>query len=231
MKPLPHILLILTVLLALTAANGRAETLLFEDFEYDLSAWIGQYGVADHNGVIVDDPLQGSINGALAFDNVAGGGDLFSLAGLTLYNPSGQYILAFDYLGDPTLGGLADDLGGFIGYSTNDYAGTNYWLAGTKEDYATSASAFQHLIDDGSWQHYIIPFTAPAAITLMIEDFAGSGPPSGWAIPGDALFDNVLLTDASGPSPVPEPSTLLLMLCGMIGFYAACKARPRAEEG
>ena len=50
-------------------------------------------------------------------------------------------------------------------------------------------------------------------IHLMLEDFSGSGD-----IAGDVYFDNILLTDSNGSSPVPEPASMLLFGMGILGF-------------
>ena len=171
-------------------------TLFFEDFETDLSNWTGKSG-GSHNGIIVSDPLE--TDHALAFTALNWGGDIFTQDVFT--SPTGEYILSFDYLGMCN----SSDCGGFIGYSYG-LPDTHVWLGGTGGPYPDL------LPDTGQWEHVTISFTAGSDIHLMLEDWVGSG-----GIAGDAYFDNILLTDGSGPSPVPEPSTLLLLGSGLLG--------------
>ena len=41
----------------LITVNAQAETLFFDNFEGDLSAWTGKYSGTYHTGVIVPDPV------------------------------------------------------------------------------------------------------------------------------------------------------------------------------
>ena len=179
-----------------------AETLFFENFENDLSAWYGQGG-GSYSAAIVNDPLE--TDHAVNFNQLIGGGDIFTQN--EFLSSNGQYILSFDYLG------LAQDNShGYIGYSQGT-PGNHSWLSGN-----------YILPSDGQWHHMIFEFTVGentttinnvvhnvniyndvpninAPIRIMIEDFTGNT--------GDALFDNILLTDSDGATGIPEPGSLL----------------------
>lgn len=187
--------LIATVLLpaTLTAAIPGFS----EDFESGLSQWTGRAG-GSHSGQIVADPLASGNGGVLNFTSLAGGGDIFASSALSL---SGPIEISFDYLGLPALGGVPDDLGGFLGiaYSLNPTAdGVDiFWYAGS-QNYPGLAV---NLVDDGHWHRYSFQLDASALppFHLILEDFSGSG-----GVAGDAHFDNITVT------PVPEPTTLSL---------------------
>ncbi len=190
-------LILFSVLLVCFASQAYAAPIFFDDFESDLSAWIGKFG--GHHGEIVDDPLQ--TDHALSFTQLNSGGDIFTTA-----NPfsAGDYILTFDYLGLTNMGGTQDNIGGFIGISQG-LPGSHIWLAGT----SFSSGGGNSLIDDGQWHSYQISFTANYDFHLMLEDFAGSG-----GVAGDALFDNVRLDSPA----IPEPATMFLLGTGIAGL-------------
>ena len=180
---------------------ARAGLLFFDDFESDLSQWTGKAGGA-HHGQIVSDPVEA--DHAMNFTQLNASGDIFSSGAFS--SSSQKFRLSFDYLGDPSLGGVAGNLGGFIGRSLGLPAG-HTWLAGT----SGASGAAPILADDGTWHHYSIDFMTSSSIHVMIEDFSGSR-----GVVGDAYFDNVRLES------VPEPTTL--MLFGM-GLVAACVSK------
>jgi len=137
-------------------------------------------------------------------------GDIFSTA-TSFSSTSGSYILSFDYLGLDSGPGIDGNLGGFIGYSYGLPGYSHVWLAGT----SPTSGANPILLDDGLWHHYTIPFTSTMtqSIHIMVEDFSGSG-----GIAGDAYFDNIILTDANGPTVIPEPATFFLLGLGLVGL-------------
>ena len=192
----------LTLLLLATTSITHAATLFSEDFESGLGQWNDAY--QGFNAQTVVDPLNAS-NQVLNFTALRGGGDLFSSNAFTS-TTGGSFILSFDYLG--TCGGT--NCGGFIGISANAGAGSHTWLGGTTSPYADL------LPDTGSWEHVSIAFTSPlSAVYLMLEDWSGSG-----GIAGDAFFDNIMLTDANGPtlSSIPVPAAAFLFAPALLGF-------------
>ncbi len=188
-------------------ANAGATTLFAEDFGGDLFGWTGTGG-GSHNGEITADPLSAG-NGVLHFTGLNSAGDIFTTS--TSFSSTGnQFILDFDYLG------TNNNSGGFIGYSYG-LPGNHVWLSGSDTNYPGTSTWPDILIGDNTWNHYSIAFTsASSSIHLMLEDFIGSD-----NVAGNAYFDNIVLTDADGPDPIPEPTTILLLgsgLVGMLGF-------------
>ena len=193
--------------------TAPAVTLFSENFESDLSAWTGKSG-GNHHGQIVSDPLD-SGNKVLNFTALNAGGDIFTATTFDS-TTSDDFILSFYYLGLDTGSGTPDNLGGFIGYSEG-LPGSHHWLGGTGGGYPDL------LPDTGQWEQVIIPFTVGGNIHLMLEDFSGSG-----GIAGDAYFDNIVLTDLKGTSPVPVPGTILLFSTGLAGL-AGVRLRNRKK--
>jgi hypothetical protein len=182
--------------------TAAASALFIEGFEGDLSLWTGQ-GVGAHHGIIVIDPLDASnSNHVLTFTDTNLGGDIFTV---DEFGSSGAgFILSFDYLGRPELGGVEGNLGGFVGYSL-EFPGEHVWLAGTNN----SSGAQDILPDTGQWEHVEIGFEATGEpIHLMLQDCWCGGATG----PGDAFFDNFRLTQ------IPEPNTALLLTLGLIGM-------------
>ena len=202
-------------------AQSTDLNLFTDDFESDLSQWVGKGG-SSHNGQIVTDPLD-SGNQVLNFTNLVGGGDVFSID--PLLSTSGEYRLSFDYLGIAQAGSTPNNLGGFAGYSFG-LPGLAIWLAGTGTSRNLHVAPNQKtevllLKDDGSWHSYEFTFQTPNAVRIMLEDFIGSG-----GIAGDAYFDNVSLEAIGAASvSIPEPSTSLLVYFGFVGLYGLWKRR------
>ncbi len=222
----PFLTLVSVLGLVLSFGNpASAITLFFEDFESDMSNWFGTGG-GSHNGIIVPDPLGGS-NNVLTFTATNAAGDIFTQD--TFSSQGNRYNLSFDFLG--TCNG--PDCGGFIGFSKG-MPSSHGWF---NYSYPMGSSAgWQHVSIDftpgdanamiaGS-PHYIYYnnagglFSANDPIHIMVEDWYGPGGPA-----GDAFFDNILLTDGSGPSPAPEPSTLLLLATGVLGLLGYARRR------
>lgn len=200
-------LFLLPVFLALSC-EVQAVTLLFDDFESGALSPLKWGGGSQ--GIVVLDPIQG--DHALRFTGLQVGGDLLSVA----IGGSGSYILSFDYLGTCT----HQDCGGFIGHEPGDV-----WDYGSQPSYSTTANptgsgSGLYLVDDNTWHHYSISFTAGTAVRLQVEDYSESG-----GVAGDALFDNILVTST------PEPATTVALGLGLIGVALGRKRRWSADSG
>ena len=199
-----------------TGSPANAQALFFDDFEGDLSLWVGKGG-GGHSGVIVEDP-QRSGNHVLTFTGRTGAGDVFS-SEVTV--TQGQtHVLSFEYLGLPN-GGVPGNLGGAIGFA-EDTPSRHRWLAATVFCCGVEDDP---LIDDGQWRTYAIAFdvfasglpgqfsdfsTVPPSgdtIRLMLEDFVGAG-----GVAGDIFFDNVRL-DRPGISGIDVPLDIKPQSC------------------
>lgn len=205
--------LAVTLLLGATVSAD----LFYEDFQGDLSAWVGQSGdPTAHHGIIVPDPVNpGSGNRVLTFTQTNWGGDIFATAAGFAVTPGQQYTISFKYLGDPSQGGTPGNLGGYAGISAG-FPGNHIWYYGT----SNVSGAAPVLIDDGQWHSYSYTFTASAGMNpvhLMFEDFYLQG--YGLAnVAGDVYFDDIRL--------VPIPGAVLLGLLGL--SVAGGKLRKRA---
>jgi hypothetical protein len=205
-------IVLLCLWLGLVSSVSHADSLFSENFEGDMSQWIGNNG-GGHNGQIVTDPLQPD-NKVLNFNQITNSGDLFSINGTSLV--SGQlYVFSLDYLGLEVSGvSNPDDFGGFAGLVNGLNAGpsTNYrWVFGTQTGFDS------HLIDNNNWSHYEFSFAwdcslltngnSSDVVHIMLEDFNYSG-----GTAGDAYFDNIQIT------AVPEPSTFALLGIGALNL-------------
>ena len=103
-----NIILIASIVFSIEAFGG---VLFSDDFEGDLSAWVGKSGGA-HNGAIVSDPLEA--DHALTFRQLIAAGDIFS--GAAFSSGSGDYVPSYDYL-DTCSPVPVGGCGGFIGHS------------------------------------------------------------------------------------------------------------------
>jgi hypothetical protein len=189
--------LALIVCLGFSTYMGFAQTLFEDDFEGDLSLWVGKSGGA-HSGVIVADPIRPG-NNVLVFSSLRHAGDVYGSE--VPVTPGVHLVLEFEYLGLPGPGGRPGNLGGTIGIA-EDTPGGHRWFAGT-----TVGGGIEQdlMIDDGQWRTYSIEFDpgdpgccgydgSPTnnTIRVMLEDWAGSG-----GVSGDAFFDNIRLRLAS----------------------------------
>ena len=207
----------IAVLAAVLIMGATASADLFYDgFEGDLSAWVGQGGLATtHHGTIVADPLDAT-NQVLTFTQAYLGGDIFTTGTGFALTPGQEYTVSFRYLGDPSKGGTPENLGGYAGLSAG-FAGSHLWYYGTD----SVSGAAPVLVDDGQWHSYSYTFAAPlgigSPIHLMFEDFYAAG--YGLAnVAGDVYFDDIRF--------VPVPGAVLL---GMLGLsVASVKLRRRA---
>lgn len=188
----------LAAVILLSASVAASQVLFSDDFESGLGQWVGKTSPTSHSGQIVSDPLDAG-NHVLNFTALGSAGDIFS-SEVTIAEDT-TYTLVFDYLGDPTQGGVVNDLGGTIGFA-EDTPGDHRWLAGTRADGGIEEDL---LDDDGLWHTYSIEFNSSDAgccgygpwstnppsnetIRVMLEDFVGSG-----GVTQDAYFDNISL--------------------------------------
>jgi len=163
-------ILLLTLTTLFLPNSGFSATLFFDDFESGLGQW-----ATVGSGVIVNDPLNPN-NHVLTFTKLWSHGDILSRV---INSTTGRYILSFDYLGTCS----SKNCGGFIGYEPGDV-----WIGGSDSNYPDLLVV---LPDTGRWEKVIIVFSGPTPISLQLEDHILSG-----GVPGDAYFDNILLTDA-----------------------------------
>lgn len=222
------VIAVLCVCAMAVSSPSRASSIFLDDFEsgaLNPLVWTGLGGAAGPgtSAQVLQDPYDSS-NNVINFQALGSGGDLFSVMAFA----PGQYWLSFDYLGFPGNGSerpsglsaaaVASDSGGFIGVSPGFGPVGESWLADTSPDFITPVS----LIDDGTWNTYVIPFVFASSFQLKLQDWVGSNPRT-----EDAFFDNIQLFDAdpNGASPVPEPGTLLLMASAGAGAVVRRRRR------
>lgn len=182
---------------ALSAPNAQAPFLFSDNFPCGTPLmapnWFGKGGASTpFSGTVATDP-QNPGNCVLTFNALTAAGDTFSKL-ITAPTPR-LYLLEFDYLGIPGLGGVANDLGGTIGIS-NGFPTGHRWLAGTS---TTGGIEQDLLVDDGQWRRYSVLFdpfqttgccgyVGMASFHLMLEDFSGAG-----GVAQDVFFDNIVV--------------------------------------
>ncbi len=192
-------------------AHADPVSLSFSDnFEQTLaSAWTDR-SPSNREGGQFNDPLREG-NHVLGFNRLGAGGSVFGKT--VVSGPTSIFTLTFDYLGMPGRGGVAGDLGGYIGVAADGYENTiGYWIGGTGSHLTPIA-----LIDDGQWHSYSFTWTSGIGnrLRVMAEDWAGSG-----GVAGDAFFDNIVLTNGTTPNNVPEPGSLALVVLGLAAATA-----------
>jgi len=174
-------------------------TLFEEDFESGLERWVGpsedpwhpERPSGEHYGVVVVDPIEG--DKALTFTRTVGGVDAMTREAQR--SRTGAYRLTFDYLGTKLPESVADDHGGFVGYTNGLPGEERIWKAGTPAEHP---DVELHLPDLDEWRTVSFDFFYGDDVHLMLEDFGGSG-----GVPGDAYFDNIRL-EAISPCANPD---------------------------
>ncbi|MFK5970439.1 MAG: hypothetical protein QM487_10005, partial [Candidatus Marithrix sp.] len=179
---------------------SSAETLFFDDFENGLDNWTGKNYTAP-TAKIVDDPVNDGHGKVVAFTKKVIEGDIYTKIIINNLPINKPYILEFDYLGIPVRKSKEGN-GGYIGYSRNTNPGAgpsnHRWVGGTKSNYSIyRGDQYQFIKDNGKWNHYKVDLSATdfPDFVLMLEDYLYAR-----GVAGDAYFDNILLTDARGPS-------------------------------
>ena len=180
--------------MSIVAGSASGAVVFNDDFESgSLSNWTGK-SFGAHDALIVADPLDAT-NNALTFNTLDAAGEIFSMQ-LFEFSDAPLYEVSFDYLGYAQNGSVANNFGGFVGYSQGT-PGRHTWVYGTS---ATSGAA-DDLIDDGRWRTYTFEVDGATAFgggaagfRLMFEDFSGSG-----GVARDVFFDNIMVTAVPSP--------------------------------
>ncbi|MBM5570391.1 MULTISPECIES: glycoside hydrolase family 18 protein [Deefgea] len=169
--------------LLIASAFAQAENVVFEEnFEKDLSQWVG-LGGEDSSAIytsIVVDPLNPD-NKVARFDKPVNIGDLFSRAKF----PEGKYKISFDYLG--MCGG---NCGATLGLDEGKPGRKEQWLASTATGFP------ERLKDTKKWEHYEFDFKGKFDFHLKWEQWdsaKGSGK--------DAYIDNIKLVSLEVAKP------------------------------
>jgi hypothetical protein len=187
------------VALALLGASqlaAAADAPLFsDDFEGDLSRWMGKTNPPFR----AQDPLRPT-NNVLLLSGLNADSDVLSVSIPVVRGE--KYSLHFEHLGRYDLmpaPGQEINVGGAIGFTDG---ANQQWLAGTSPGMA-GIPTDNRLVDDGLWHTYDIVFDPYAtfspsndSIRLLLEKLVTSQ-----AVPGDPFFDNVRLTRQGGSAP------------------------------
>ncbi|MDD2815871.1 MAG: hypothetical protein PHP00_09045 [Thiotrichaceae bacterium] len=200
------------MLVGATLASGgaTAKTLWVDDFENGLSKWVGKSNAAPENFArLENDPVNAGHGKVITFTSLVIEGAVYTQTSFNHAELKKPLKLEFDYLGIPGRGGVAGDLGGYIGYARNSSPGpgaeNHRWVGGTNPSYGVyKGDNYIHIEDDGQWHHYKVDMSASdfPNFQLMLEDYAYAN-----GVAGDAYFDNITLTDADGVDvpPVKPP--------------------------
>ena len=105
-----------------TSGSAAFVSSIVDDFEGDLSQWVGKNEESFHGGFLTADPLDAT-NQVLSFNRTIGAGDVFTIDSVST---SSTFTVSFDYLG--TCG--TSDCGGYFGISLG-FPEDMYWVAGT----------------------------------------------------------------------------------------------------
>lgn len=194
---------------ATLATSVSAKTLWMEDFENGLGKWVGKNNAPAINfGKIENDPVNAGHGKVVTFPSKVIEGAIYSTMSFNHKELKKPLRLEFDYLGMPNRGGVAGDLGGYIGYARNSNPGpgaeNHRWVGGTNPNYNIyKGDNYIHIEDDGQWHHYVVDLSAAdfPNFQLMLEDYEYAG-----GVAGDAYFDNIVLTDADGQDKPKEPT-------------------------
>ena len=182
------ILLPLLIASAFAQAETATKSIVFEEnFEKDLSQWIGQGG-EDTSPIytsIVVDPLNPE-NKVARFDKPVNVGDIFSRSKF----PAGKYKISFDYLGM-----CASNCGATVGIDEGLPGRKYHWIASTATGFP------ERLKDTKKWEQYEFEFDGKYDFHLKWEQWD-----SAKGVGKDAYIDNVKLTvlDVAKPSDKKE---------------------------
>jgi hypothetical protein len=165
-------------------------------------------------------PANGAANG---LGPSPSGGNYFasdsdpSLAGalsqtITGLTPGEQYILTFDF--------GAAQFRNADGSLWNGATNSAWRVTLGTETFDTASLAIGSHGFSG-WQTQSFTYTATAATEVL--SFLAFGGPGG--LPPVALLDGVSLVPVTGPSPVSEPATYLLMTLSIVGFVVAARRK------
>ncbi|WP_348945675.1 glycoside hydrolase family 18 protein [Chitinibacter sp. FCG-7] len=186
--------LLLPMLLA--SAFVQAQTVVFEDnFDKDLSQWVGQGGEANSPMFtsIEQDPLNPE-NKVARFNKPVNIGDIFTKQKF----PAGKYKIVFDYLGT-----CGNNCGGTLGIDEGTPGRKEYWIASTARGFPNT------LKDSKKWEHYEIEFKGRFDFHIKWEQWDsanGSGK--------DAYIDNLKLISLEAAKPEEAKAAVVAPVLG-----------------
>lgn len=213
-KPLKkYIRILVGATFACALSPLAAKTLWVDDFEAGLGKWVGKSNApAENFARLENDPVNAGHGKVVTFPTLVIEGAIYTQMMFNHAAMKKPLKLEFDYLGLPNKGGVAGNLGGYIGYARSSSPGSgpsnHRWVGGTDPNYNTyKGDSYNHIEDDGQWHHYSVDLSAAEFpdFALMLEDYLYAN-----GVPNDAYFDNIMLADADGfdppkPDPKPEP--------------------------